>query len=1469
MFKKAAFISGLLAAVLLICPFGSKIVQAEATEISVVISDTDTVDDIEIRIQAAINTASPGDTVVVTGSKTNGQELWQGLPPETVPPSDRVLRAGWLWLDIPLGVTVVWKANSEGLAPIPGGDGIFEVAEGGRLVTEGYAIYSFGGNIVVSGGEIFAASPIYLEDGSVMVTGGKISADGNYTAAIKVYAASVTVTGGEVFASGWQDYAIEVVEGSVSVTGGKVTATGTYSTGIKVDTGSVTITGGEVIDEGYDCVAVKVISGTVKITGGTVTANSGGYGSNVAISMQNDSLAVFLVGTCTGNFEVLDNSMIVEVDPQYLSVAYDGTQNGLTRKAGNTASFSNVKWNLSGNIMRIVYGSNIIEWAVVQMPPTPAAHPVKLVERDEYFDTLTDAIAAAKSAGLTTFTLEVIGDVTEAGDIIIDSENITIYGANWSYTVMGSYIRVQGGGSLTLGNGVNENHLTISKTVRVTNGTVNVKDGVIIKDHSGFALVLSGTAASGEISGGYLDGDRGALSLENGAQISEISGGTFVGRIDAVLLSGYGTKIDKISGGRFYERGDPNGLHGHVLFVQDDAQIGEISGGYFEAEVNSALAVVRSGWVDKISGGTFVVKRVGSYPNGNPAVVLAYDAIGGFTRPTGIGTISGGHFSGGYYGLLLIRLNSSAGSQIDAITGGTFVGTYAGLQNDSYCVITGISGGTFTGSDYGILNVGRIAAIGVDAEFTGASAGIWNYNGGRIDEISGGKITGTGDFSSGISNHGTIDRISGGKITGYLSAVDCDGLNKGTLNEISGGVFWATNGYAIRVASSLTLEPGLTTFIGAGRYFVGTGSIFNSDSLVTFPPGYQMSLDTLPVDGIPGIGFKYLTRSTYHVIYDLNGGDDTTGPNPNPETGLSAQNGYTLSTSAPDYDPAYIGDAIVFIGWTAAKDTHIYGAGEIATLPTTITTVDIVASDVTVYAVWGYDRNGNNTPDVLEDTYTVTYNGNNNTSGSVPIDPDSPYLVGSDVIVLGNTGGLAMTDYTFLGWAASASATSATYTAGSVFTINSDTVLYAVWQQSTPPPPPPPPQPPAYRVTVNDSYASPTGAGTYAQGEVVTIHAGARDGYTFTGWTVVSGGVTLFTPNSGITTFTMPANDVTVRANWTQTPTPPTPVYTVTVNDSYASPTGAGTYTPGSVVTINAGARNGYTFTGWTVVSGGVTLANSSSATTTFTMPANDVTVRANWTQTTPVTYRVTVNDSYASTTGAGTYTPGSIVTVNAGARSGYTFTGWTVVSGGVTLANSNSATTTFTMPANDVTVRANWTQTTGNTFTVIYEPGAHGTFSRQTHSGLHLGAATPAAPEATGETGWKFVGWEPTVSPTVTSDVTYVAQWERDGSAAGAKWALVNLILCIAGAGAALAASVYAFFRKRKDSGGTRKAVNLLWLLVAVIAGIVGVVVFFLTENMNNPMRLVDWWTIVNAVIFVIGLAAIWLTFGCKCEKR
>lgn len=224
-----------------------------------------------------------------------------------------------------------------------------------------------------------------------------------------------------------------------------------------------------------------------------------------------------------------------------------------------------------------------------------------------------------------------------------------------------------------------------------------------------------------------------------------------------------------------------------------------------------------------------------------------------------------------------------------------------------------------------------------------------------------------------------------------------------------------------------------------------------------------------------------------------------------------------------------------------------------------------------------------------------------------------------------------------------------------------------------------------YYVTVGGSYANVTGEDYYYPEDPVYIYAGTRSGYNFNGWTGGGAGL-LDNPNSASASFIMPAHSVSFTATWTPIQTP----YTVTVNNSNSGNDGAGTYYSGATVYIDAGnAPSGYYFSSWTVNSGNASLNNSNSSYTSFTMPTGNVTVTANWAL---PTYWVSVYDSYDNYfSGSGSYTAGSTVYIYAGSNPGYIFGGWTVNSGGVSLNDSTSTTTYFTMPANAVSVTANW----------------------------------------------------------------------------------------------------------------------------------------------------------------------------------
>ena len=80
----------------------------------------------------------------------------------------------------------------------------------------------------------------------------------------------------------------------------------------------------------------------------------------------------------------------------------------------------------------------------------------------------------------------------------------------------------------------------------------------------------------------------------------------------------------------------------------------------------------------------------------------------------------------------------------------------------------------------------------------------------------------------------------------------------------------------------------------------------------------------------------------------------------------------------------------------------------------------------------------------------VTYNGNGNTGGTVPVDSNAYYEVGATVTVLGNTESLVKLQdgiqALFTGWDTNSDGSGMAYTASDVFSIGSNSVtLYAQW----------------------------------------------------------------------------------------------------------------------------------------------------------------------------------------------------------------------------------------------------------------------------------------------------------------------------------------------------------------------------------------------------------------------------------------
>ena len=235
-----------------------------------------------------------------------------------------------------------------------------------------------------------------------------------------------------------------------------------------------------------------------------------------------------------------------------------------------------------------------------------------------------------------------------------------------------------------------------------------------------------------------------------------------------------------------------------------------------------------------------------------------------------------------------------------------------------------------------------------------------------------------------------------------------------------------------------------------------------------------------------------------------------------------------------------------------------------------------------------------------------------------------------------------------------------------------------------------------YTLTVDDKSTE------HVAGEKLSFTADEKDGYTFTGWKVTGLPTDVDTTKATIS-FTMPANNVTLKAQYTEN-APET--YELKVTDAKV------TLKDGSAVAdlkaVPVGTELKATadedtetrvFKCWT----GLELAEEQSTARVvyFTMPDHDVNLKAEFV--TP-TNKLEVTDAQVTLKDGGavadlTAVPvGTELVATAAEKDGYTFTGWEVT-GLPTDVDTTKATISFTMPANKVTLKAQYTENAPKTY--------------------------------------------------------------------------------------------------------------------------------------------------------------------------
>ena len=381
-------------------------------------------------------------------------------------------------------------------------------------------------------------------------------------------------------------------------------------------------------------------------------------------------------------------------------------------------------------------------------------------------------------------------------------------------------------------------------------------------------------------------------------------------------------------------------------------------------------------------------------------------------------------------------------------------------------------------------------------------------------------------------------------------------------------------------------------------------------------------------------------------------------------------------------------------------------------------------------------------------TYTVVFNGNGSTSGSMS---NQTFTYDQSKSLSSNR--FEKKGYTFAGWATSSSGSVVYSNNQSVknltSTNNGRVYLYAKWTANS------------YTLTANanggsiSSTSGWSGTGTTSTKSVKydstygTLPTPTRTGYTFDGWYDASSGGNKVTSSTKMTTL-----GETIYAHWTANG------YTLIANanggsiSSTSGWTGTGTTSTKTVKynstygTLPTPTRTGYTFNNWwTSPSGG-----SRVYTTTKMNSTSGATIYAHWI---PNIYKITLDKQSGSggtneiylkyntawcSNSSGTST---ITSITKPTRTGYTFGGYYTDKNGTgtqIINASGSITGSKTYIASADTLYAKWT---ANTYSIVFDKnGGSGSMSNQS---MTYDKASNLTTNTYTRQGYYFVGWSKT----------------------------------------------------------------------------------------------------------------------------
>lgn len=588
-----------------------------------------------------------------------------------------------------------------------------------------------------------------------------------------------------------------------------------------------------------------------------------------------------------------------------------------------------------------------------------------------------------------------------------------------------------------------------------------------------------------------------------------------------------------------------------------------------------------------------------------------------------------------------------------------------------------------------------------------------NYNiGGSITvKANSGLLTRTGysfvGWTDNSGNTGTVYSTSSANTTYSVGTSSVTFYAKWSKNtyfvsyDSQGGSSVVSSTYQIGDTVTLPAGPTKTGYTFAGWFAAATGG-------TTLGSTYAPS-------GVGNITlYSQWTPIAYRVYYSSNNGNS--GTVPSDATNYNITNVVTVVGNTANVGRT----GYTWAGWNTAAD----GSGTTYQAAATLT---MGSADVTLYAKW------------TAINYTITYNGNGFTSGTVPTDTNN-YNIGGTISIAGSNG-LARTGYTFLGWTVAADGTGTVMTSGYGLTVgSSDVTVYAKWSANT------------YTITylANGASGSPSAtSATYTtDGTTVTfptVGTMQKAGHSFSGWATSSNGPPLTSPYTTV-------SDVTLVAVWTAIN------YTISYNSNGGSTTPTQSALPmgqsfalASGITKPNGPNNEvYAFVGW---SDGTSTWQPGSS---YLVKTANLSFAAIWVQVFEVNYLL--NGASSTQPSNQLKNDGDVITLAAApTRAGYEFQGWMDQSG-----QTFAASASYTVGILHYTLNAVWAAIN---YTITYD-AAGGSVTPQ-QSAKNVGQTFYLA-NAISRVGYTFNGWSDG-SQTLgagsqvlvgTSNLSYTAQW-------------------------------------------------------------------------------------------------------------